>query len=86
MIALYISLYLLTGIIAIVLTAYDSFSKTFDWGLSDGWEFFWYQRYLIWLIILIVGPYALIREVNKKIKDRKFVKEWRDKGRFTRKL
>lgn len=78
--------YLLFGIITLVFCAYDPFTKTYDFGFSDGWEFFFYQRYLFWLIILIFSPFFFVREILKKTSDRKYVKEWRKKGHFTRKL
>lgn len=82
----WISGYLILGIITIILSAYDSFSKSFDFGLSGGWEFFWGQRYLIWLIIIVGCPIFFLKEVHTKCSERKYVKEWRTKGSFTRKI
>lgn len=78
--------YLIMGILAIVLMAYDPYSRTFDWGLSKGWEFWWWQRYILWLIVIIGAPYFFIREVYIKISERKYVKEWRTKGSVTKKI
>lgn len=82
----YIAGYLLLGIITIFIMAYDPFSQSYDFGLSDGWEFWWWQRYILWLVIIIACPYFFITGITKKIKNRKYVKEWRKNGSFIRKL
>lgn len=81
-----IGIYFIIGVVAVVLMAYDPFSQSFDFGLSDGWEFFWYQRYVIWLIVIIGAVYFLPKEIITKMKDRKYVKQWRTTRSFTRKL
>jgi hypothetical protein len=83
---IWIGVYILIGILTVVLMAYDAFSQTFDFGLSDGWEFFWFQRYVLWLIVIIGCIYFFPKEIYTKITERKYVKEWRTKGSFTRKL
>jgi hypothetical protein len=86
MLLIVLGIYLLLGVATIFLMAYDPFSQTFDWGLSDGWEFFWFQRYLIWLYILVAVVVLLPLELYKRASERKYVKEWRNNGSFTRKL
>jgi hypothetical protein len=78
--------WIILGIIAIFLLAYDAFSQTFDFGLVDGWELWWWQRYLLWIGVIIFAPYSFYIGLKTQIKDRPYVKEWRDKGSFIRKL
>ncbi|WCK57189.1 hypothetical protein PP175_28795 (plasmid) [Aneurinibacillus sp. Ricciae_BoGa-3] len=81
-----ILIYLSLAIASVVLSAYDPYSKTFDFSLSDGLEFSWWQRYFLWLAVGLGCPYFLPKEIKKKISERKYVKEWRTKGSFTKKL
>lgn len=78
--------YLLIGILAVVVLAFDPFTSSFDWGLSDGYEFAWYQRYLIGLIIIAFAPYFFIRGCTDLYRAFPYAKEWKEKGTFTRKL
>lgn len=80
---LFIALYVVMGVIAIILMAYDQFSQRFDFSLSGGWEFVWFQRYLAWLIVILLAPYCFYKEVVKKVSERKYVKEWRKNGKVT---
>jgi hypothetical protein len=86
MISYLVVTYLVLGILTIVLMAYDPYSRSFDFGLSDGWEFWWWQRYLLWLIIVIASPFFFIKELYTKLTEIKYVRQWRTKGSFTKKL
>lgn len=83
---IWIIAYVLLGVVAVVLMAYDPFSQSFDFGLSGGWEFFWFQRYVLWLIIMVGAIYFLPKEIISKVKDRKYVKEWRTTGTFIKRI
>jgi hypothetical protein len=78
--------YLLVGIVSVFILAYDSFSKDFDFGFSGGWEFFWFQRYIIWASIIILGPISFIVGIYKHISDFPYARKWNKNGHFTRRI
>jgi hypothetical protein len=82
----YIIAYLALGVISIFLYAYDSFTNRFDFGLSGGWEFFWFQRYLIWLSIIALGPISFVTGIYKLVSDLPYAQKWKKEGSFTRRI
>jgi hypothetical protein len=78
--------YLFVGIVSIFILAYDSFSNDFDFGFSGGWEFFWFQRYLIWASIIILAPISFVMGIYKHISDFPYAQKWKRDGSFTRKI
>lgn len=78
--------YAVLGLLTVFITAYDPFSRSFDFTLSNGWVFFIFQVPLLWIVVIIAWPYFLITDLQEKLQDRKHVKEWRKTGSFIKKL
>lgn len=78
--------YLVLGILSIFIWAYDIINNSFDFGMSNGWEFFWYQRYIIWGLILLLAPVYFVLGMYNLISDIPNAIQWKKTKSFTRKL
>jgi hypothetical protein len=79
-------IYLLLGIASIFLIAYDTFSNSFDFEMSGGWKIIYFQKYLMWAIIIVLAPISFVVGVYKLFSDLSYAQKWKRDGSFTRRI
>lgn len=78
--------YVLLGLVGIILSAYDEYTKTFDWKLTGTLNWSWWVPIVLWLIHIIGAPYFFTKELVDKIQSYEYVKEFHEKGGINRKF
>jgi len=78
--------YVLLGLAGITLSAYDEYTKTYDWALTGGINWYWWVPIIFWFIYIIGAPYYFTKELVDKIQSYKYAKEFHEKGGINRKF